>query len=347
MTVYFRLYLFFLLFNSSNLLAQFKFSGQVNAPFLDSKAYLILVDDYKKGDLFLTDQIIQETSIDSLGRFLFSGNFLSKQNKFYKIHIDQCNNEITDYKHLLNDCLNSNSIIFIANNSDSIFFPLNNFEQMFCSLEYSRIQNISIQKIDSVQEVLLYHLQDSKSEAQRKILFTDFIKKIQDFSISLEEPLVELYAYQLYASRNSFSRELYMKDLSKSTYYNELLGRLNENYPSSNYTAQFESDLQLDNYQFKTKKSNLIIGILVVLLLILTGILFILIFEKRKKKRIVDYNKILSPQEQKIFELIHKGLANKEIAAELFISLSTVKTHINNIYAKLKIKSRKEIDSFF
>ncbi|HDZ13708.1 MAG TPA: response regulator transcription factor [Pricia sp.] len=33
----------------------------------------------------------------------------------------------------------------------------------------------------------------------------------------------------------------------------------------------------------------------------------------------------------------------KEIANELFISLSTVKTHITNIYGKLKVSGRQEL----
>ncbi|MGB7394497.1 MAG: LuxR C-terminal-related transcriptional regulator, partial [Pricia sp.] len=37
------------------------------------------------------------------------------------------------------------------------------------------------------------------------------------------------------------------------------------------------------------------------------------------------------------------GKSNKEIAGELFISISTVKTHITNIYGKLKVSSRKEL----
>ena len=41
-------------------------------------------------------------------------------------------------------------------------------------------------------------------------------------------------------------------------------------------------------------------------------------------------------------KLIGDGKSNKEIAIELFIELSTVKTHINKLYTKLKIKNRNE-----
>ncbi len=54
-------------------------------------------------------------------------------------------------------------------------------------------------------------------------------------------------------------------------------------------------------------------------------------------------NESLTVQESKIYDLIKNKYSNKEIAAELNISLSTVKTHVSNIYKKLKIRSRKQI----
>lgn len=48
----------------------------------------------------------------------------------------------------------------------------------------------------------------------------------------------------------------------------------------------------------------------------------------------------LSPRETEILELLAKGLAYKEIAADLGISYSTVHTHIERIYDKLHVHSR-------
>ena len=52
--------------------------------------------------------------------------------------------------------------------------------------------------------------------------------------------------------------------------------------------------------------------------------------------------KKLTVQELKITQLMQQGLSNKQIAQELSISLSTVKTHINNIYRKYEVFSRSE-----
>lgn len=48
----------------------------------------------------------------------------------------------------------------------------------------------------------------------------------------------------------------------------------------------------------------------------------------------------LSDRELEILALIDRGLSNKEIGAELYLSLNTVKWHCNNIYSKLGVKSR-------
>ncbi len=51
---------------------------------------------------------------------------------------------------------------------------------------------------------------------------------------------------------------------------------------------------------------------------------------------------ILSPREVQVLQLIAKSAVNKEIANELFIGESTVKTHIIHIFNKLGVKGRTE-----
>ena len=50
----------------------------------------------------------------------------------------------------------------------------------------------------------------------------------------------------------------------------------------------------------------------------------------------------LSAKQREVFDLILQGKSNKEIIAELVIELSTLKSHINQIYKKLGITSRRE-----
>ena len=48
----------------------------------------------------------------------------------------------------------------------------------------------------------------------------------------------------------------------------------------------------------------------------------------------------LTPREEEIFDLIGRGLTNKEIARELDISDNTVKTHLHRVYVKLQQSGR-------
>ena len=40
--------------------------------------------------------------------------------------------------------------------------------------------------------------------------------------------------------------------------------------------------------------------------------------------------------------LIARGLSNREIAAELFVSEATVKTHINHVFSKISVRDRAQ-----
>jgi NarL family two-component system response regulator LiaR len=50
----------------------------------------------------------------------------------------------------------------------------------------------------------------------------------------------------------------------------------------------------------------------------------------------------ISKRELEIFGLLAQGLSNQEIASKLFISLSTVKTHIQKLFEKLDVKRRTQ-----
>ena len=50
----------------------------------------------------------------------------------------------------------------------------------------------------------------------------------------------------------------------------------------------------------------------------------------------------LSKRELEILSLLAQGHSNQEIATKLFVSLSTVKTHIQNLFEKLDVKRRTQ-----
>ena len=55
---------------------------------------------------------------------------------------------------------------------------------------------------------------------------------------------------------------------------------------------------------------------------------------------------LLSEQERKILDLIAKGMTNRELAKEIFLSDKTVKNYVSSILSKLSLRRRSEAAAF-
>jgi DNA-binding CsgD family transcriptional regulator len=66
----------------------------------------------------------------------------------------------------------------------------------------------------------------------------------------------------------------------------------------------------------------------------------------QKGNRHVDYRKVkafqISSREYEVLEALAEKLTNKQIAAKLFLSESTIKSHVSNLFQKLGANSREE-----
>lgn len=67
---------------------------------------------------------------------------------------------------------------------------------------------------------------------------------------------------------------------------------------------------------------------------------------QKNVERVIDHQKIkaleITKREYEVLELIAKGLSNKEVGEKLFLSESTIKSHVSNLLVKLNAKRRTQ-----
>jgi DNA-binding NarL/FixJ family response regulator len=113
-----------------------------------------------------------------------------------------------------------------------------------------------------------------------------------------------------------------------------------------------------DGVRFVLGESTLAIFLLVVISSILVGLYFYINNEKisdlteqikelsqKEKEGMEGLLNNLTERQREVYDMIVSGRSNKEIMAELFIEKNTLKSHINQIYRKLEITSRRDLKS--
>lgn len=330
--------------------AQYVFKGYVENANENSTAYLSLINDYRKIYGVYEEQIINRVKIID-NYFEFTGDNLNTKNRLYRIHIDNCSNEELGKNHFNGKCEESSQIVFIANNMDIINFPSSFEDQMFCSIESNNPHTKALFSIDSLKELMTYDYGNYRSEASRKLNNKKWFNKFQEFGKGLKEPLAELYIYNFLSERSSELHSYYREDIISNSFYEDLQDRLNEEYPNSDYAIQYGDEIASDRYIKSNNERTFKTYIPILLLLLLgSGLFNFYLWNKLKKtKHSIKTNGIedLTKQEKKILDLILNDKTNKEIAQEIFVSVSTVKTHINNLYKKLNVTSRDEVKLLF
>ena len=335
-----------LMLGSSALHSQYYFTGELGEGNANKEVYLSLIEDFRKSSRPYADQFVSKTRSDSLGRFELRGDMLATSNRIYSIHIDGCTSETLENGHSATYCDQIQSINFIASNRDTLFLPSSFAGQIFCTIEAT---NPNAADLLSVEEEKLFMAQDFaqvQSPASLKLQGERWYDKWKAMGIASVEPLTELYIYTFLSERSSLTRELYLDKLQHDSYFQEIQDRLEENYPNAPFTELYARELRADQALLTSEPKGLpwyawALAILLLGSLMINASLYLKI--RNHKVKSVPVSEKLTAQEKRIAEAILADATNKEIAQQLFISHSTVKTHINNLYSKVGVTNREEL----
>lgn len=77
--------------------------------------------------------------------------------------------------------------------------------------------------------------------------------------------------------------------------------------------------------------------------LLLGSLLRHVVERQRLQRRARESLEVLSPRERQVFELSARGFDKEALAAELFISPATARTHVQNLFRKLGVHSVAEL----
>jgi DNA-binding CsgD family transcriptional regulator len=315
---------FFLLSINNTLTAQTGIYGQIK---LDTTiwvpvAYLSLIPDFDELNSMSNEMIIEKTNIDKSGQFHFDTKYLPENDNLFRIHISKRNDPPAS---LIIGGKDENHFFLIANNKSKVNIRDTSKSGFFKGIMIEGYYpNKLLRQIDGIAGYL-DTTSFTGSMVKIELIRSAIFDKLRSYADTSSNPLVGLYAlYKSNFEKNyPVNQQFYINFLNKwkkerSTYFIEFRKKIPQ---SENYRAGFPW---------------LISGIFLII-----GFLACLAYFKFSKK---DENPLrdLSVQERKIFAMIMEGKSNKEISDILIIGLSTVKSHVNSIYSKLGINSRKD-----
>jgi len=297
-------------------------SLQVNLS--DGKVYLTKTALNDLPD-FSRTRSVANASINQEGFFKFNRNVIDEKEAVYRVYVKRFEKALKDTLLIEKPFLFSKEDTIVFKKSNSLFSEYHNTNR--ADAEWQRLRNYEskLKNAESIKE-------DSLSDS--------YISSLKSYTKDSLHTLV----VKLISIKQLDSQDLLGKDILKNKeYYIELLSELKKSDIERSQYLFLENKLAFLTTDLVERKYQRSIMIILFLMSGLVGLIFLIFRVKNKKSHSLFYTDDLSKQEKVIRSLILEGKSNKEIANELFISLSTVKSHISSIYNKLRVSNRQEL----
>lgn len=289
--------------------------------------YISFIEDFDDMYTMSNQMILHKAEIKEDGQFFVNLNFLPKTDHLYRIHFVKKGDPP--------------ATIIIGGQEENHFFMIANRYatiKLFNSVENPSIQeirfenspvNTAFQTIQAIESSVL-NTSYSDSGIKQEFIQKAIYEKYRFVADTCQHNLLSLYA--IYKSRYESNYQL------NQGFYDGYAEKWKED--RSTYFNTFRSTLPT----VKTQNNYWYYSLAAVTCLSLG--FFAGRLKKKKQEEKGNSLDQLTVQERKVFQLLQKGASNQEIAEAHHIGVSTVKSHVSNIYGKLGIKSRKEAMNF-
>ena len=343
----------FLLFLAAQFVsAQYEISGQLSnyQKLWHHKIYLAYIGPSDNINSISSKQVINSTTIDAEGNFVFKGNNLPFGTSIVRVYLVK--NEKVDVM-----LTGNNNFLLVVNENSKTHIEAPDFSNNPFDYKVTgdfKEENNLIRELES-DIYNLYRTNNnlhSNSENVNQLIAEKEYTIIKNFCKADKlHPLVFLTAIK--------NLNLEKDYLTNRKFYKALIKKFDEDEKSYKYVEAFKSQLDLIDYENRQEPSFLYKDILIIILSIIIIIMILYIYKLKKKNSLLeekkliskDQNKIdidqiitsLTKREREIFDLILQDYQNKEIAAELHLEVSTIKSHISKIYTKFDTKNRTHL----
>ena len=289
-------------------------------------AYLSIIPDFTQMYVISNELIIQQSAIGGDGSFRFDTKAMSREDHLYRIHFSKKGEPPAS---LIIGGKDENHLFLVANCGSEITISIEGRKQLLGRVTYSGYKpNLALQEIDQIAG-FLDTLDMYGPTVNRDFVREAVYERLRRYADTCSVPLISLYA--LYQSRfESDCRD-------HPAFYKKYLRKWKQE--DSEYFQAFRAQLNLE------EKHKEWISILAGALMLLAAS-FTLFYLRRRRKTAKTPYQSLTVQERKVFGLLKEGKTNKEISDICGVSLSTVKSHVNNIYSKLNLNSRTDVMDF-
>lgn len=284
--------------------------------------YLSIIPSFDQLYSMSNQMIIESSEMDETGWFLFETDYLPVENYIYRIHLSKKGDPPAS---LIIGGKDENHLFLIANNKCNLLIENQSDESLFGKVDMNGF--LPAKMLKEIDEMVLFvdTTNFNSTSLKRELMEKALDEKLRQFADTCSFPLVALYAIY----KSDFESNI----VENPGFYNRFQDKWKDE--KSPYFEEFRKSIPSEN---KKQNYSILFGIAG---LLLGSILTFFILKRKPQKS--EPAEILTIQERKIFLMIQSGKSNKEISNELNIEISTVKSHVNNLYSKLKINSRKEI----